>query len=51
MDSVTEEIEHQHHEVLIVANLLIQYARTGDINNLGGYQGACFADKSSGSCG
>lgn len=38
MDSVTEEIEHQHHEVLIVANLLIQYARTGDINNLGGYQ-------------
>ena len=39
MDSVTEEIEHQHHEVLIVANLLIQYARTGDINNLGGYQG------------
>lgn len=39
MDSVIEEIEHQHHEVLIVANLLIQYARTGDINNLGGYQG------------
>ena len=39
MDSVTEEIKHQHHEVLIVANLLIQYARTGDINNLGGYQG------------
>ena len=39
MDSVTEEIEHQHHEVLIVANLLIQYARTGDINNLGGYKG------------
>ncbi|MCM1305270.1 MAG: nitric oxide reductase activation protein NorD [Butyrivibrio sp.] len=39
MDSVTEEIEHQHHEVFIVANLLIQYAKTGDINNLGGYKG------------
>jgi len=39
MDSVTEEIDQQHHEVFIVANLLIQYARTGDINNLGGYKG------------
>ena len=39
MDSVTEEIDHQHHEVFIVANLLIQYAKTGDINNLGGYKG------------
>ncbi|MDE6603442.1 MAG: nitric oxide reductase activation protein NorD [Lachnospiraceae bacterium] len=39
MDSVTEEIGQQHHEVFIVANLLIQYARTGDINNLGGYKG------------
>ena len=39
MDSVTEEIGRQHHEVFIVANLLIQYARTGDINNLGGYKG------------
>lgn len=39
MDSVTEEIGHQHHEVFIVANLLIQYAKTGDINNLGGYKG------------
>nr|WP_300815359.1 nitric oxide reductase activation protein NorD [uncultured Acetatifactor sp.] len=39
MDSVTEEIGHQHHEVFIVANLLIQYAKTGDINNLDGYKG------------
>ena len=39
MDSVTEEIGRQHHEVFIVANLLIQYARTGDINNLGSYKG------------
>lgn len=39
MDSVTEEIDKQHHEVFIVANLLIQYAKTGDINNLGGYKG------------
>ena len=39
MDSVTEEIGQQHHEVFIVANLLIQYAKTGDINNLGGYKG------------
>ena len=39
MDSVTEEIGHQHHEVFIVANLLIQYAKTRDINNLDGYKG------------
>ena len=38
MASVTEEIEKQHHEVAIVANLLIQYAKTGDINNLDGYK-------------
>lgn len=39
MDSVMEEIDHQHHEVIIVANLLIQYTKTGDINNLDGYKG------------
>ena len=39
MDSVTEEIANQHHEVFIVANLLIQYTKTGDINNLDGYKG------------
>ena len=27
MDSVTEEIANQHHEVFIVANLLIQYTK------------------------
>lgn len=39
MDSVTEEISRQHHEVIIVTNLLIQYTKTGDINNLDGYKG------------
>lgn len=39
MDSVTEEINKQHHEVIIVTNLLIQYAKSGDINNLDGYKG------------
>jgi len=39
MDSVTEEIANQHHEVFIVANLLIQYTKTGDINNLDGDKG------------
>lgn len=39
MDSVTEEIDKQHHKVFIAANLLVQYAKTGDINNLGGYKG------------
>lgn len=39
MDSVTEEINMQHHAVIIVANLLIQYTKTGDINNLDGYKG------------
>ena len=39
MDSVTEEINGQHHAVIIVANLLIQYTKTGDINNLDGYKG------------
>ncbi len=39
MDSVTEEINGQHHAVIIVTNLLIQYTKTGDINNLDGYKG------------
>ncbi|MFG6320193.1 MAG: nitric oxide reductase activation protein NorD [Lachnospiraceae bacterium] len=39
MDTVTEEINKQHHEVIIVTNLLIQYAKSGDINNLDGYKG------------
>lgn len=39
METVTAEIDRQHHEVFILINLLIQYAKTGDINNLGGYKG------------
>lgn len=39
METVTTEIDRQHHEVFILINLLIQYAKTGDINNLGGYKG------------
>lgn len=39
MDTITEEINHQHHEVFIIINLLIQYAKTGDLNNLDGYKG------------
>lgn len=34
MDTITEEINHQHHEVFIIINLLIQYAKTGDLNTL-----------------
>lgn len=32
-------INNQHHEVFIIINLLIQYAKTGDLNNLDGYKG------------
>ena len=39
MPSITEEIKSNHHEIFIVINLLIQYAKTGDLNNLGGYSG------------
>ena len=39
METVTAEIDRQHHEVFILINLLIQYEKTGDINNLGGYKG------------
>lgn len=39
MDTVTEEISQHHHEVFILVNLLIQYAKTGDLNNLDGYKG------------
>lgn len=39
MDTITEEINNQHHEVFIIINLLIQYAKTGDLNNLDGYKG------------
>lgn len=39
MDSVSDEIKKTHFEVAILINLLIQYAKSGDINNLGGYSG------------
>ncbi|MBR2037016.1 MAG: nitric oxide reductase activation protein NorD [Lachnospiraceae bacterium] len=39
MDSVSEQIDKQHHEVFILINMLIQYAKAGDINNLHGYKG------------
>lgn len=39
MDSVQEQITKGHHDVFIIGNLLIQYAKTGDLNNLGGYKG------------
>ena len=39
MDTVQEQINRHHHEVFILVNLLIQYAKTGDVNNLGGYKG------------
>lgn len=39
MNSVQDEVNRQHHEVFIIINLLIQYAKAGDINNLGGYKG------------
>lgn len=39
MDSVQTQIDHQNHEVFIIVNLLIQYAKAGDINNPDGYKG------------
>lgn len=39
MDTIKEEIRNNHHEVLIIVNLLIQYAKAGDLNNLDGYTG------------
>jgi len=39
MLSVQEEIDNGHYEISIIINLLIQYAKTGDVNNLSGYKG------------
>lgn len=39
MDTIKQEIDKQHHEVFIIVNLLIQYAKAGDLNNLDGYKG------------
>ena len=38
--SVTDEIAEGHHEVFIIINLLIQYAKSGDLNNADGYKGS-----------
>lgn len=37
--SVTKQIDRGDHEFSIVVNLLIQYCKCGDINNLGNYKG------------
>lgn len=39
MDTITEEIKQNHHEIFMLLNLLIQYAKAGDLNNLDGYKG------------
>ena len=39
MSTITEEIRNNYHEVFIIINLLLQYARTGDISNPKGYKG------------
>ncbi|MCL1855096.1 MAG: nitric oxide reductase activation protein NorD [Clostridia bacterium] len=37
--SVTDQVKRGDHEYAIVVNLLIQYCKSGDINNLHGYAG------------
>lgn len=37
--SVSEQAAKGHHDILIITNLLIQYAKSGDINNVDGYKG------------
>lgn len=39
MESVQTELKRNDHEVSILLNLLIQYARSGDVNNPDGYSG------------
>ncbi|HJC23231.1 MAG TPA: nitric oxide reductase activation protein NorD [Candidatus Eisenbergiella merdavium] len=39
MTPVQQEIDQQHHGVFVIINLLIQYAKTGDILNLNDYKG------------
>lgn len=36
---VTEQIAKGNHDVFIIVNLLVQYAKTGDVNNTDGYKG------------
>lgn len=44
MPEITEMINRKYHDHLIVVNLLIQYVRAHEINNLSGYAGE-FIDK------
>jgi len=37
--SVTDQVKRGDHEYAIVVNLLIQYCKSGDVNNLHGYSG------------
>lgn len=37
--SVSEQVANGHHDIMIITNLLIQYAKTGDVNNIDGYKG------------
>lgn len=37
--SIKAQQEADYHEYAIVINLLLQYCRSGDVNNLGGYSG------------
>ena len=39
MPSIQAQQEDGYHEYAIVINLLLQYCRSGDVNNLGGYTG------------
>lgn len=39
METIKQQIDKHHHEVFILVNLLIQYAKAGDLNNLDGYKG------------
>lgn len=37
--SIKEQLKQQNEEILILLNLILSYARTGEINNLGEYKG------------
>ncbi|MDO4274141.1 MAG: nitric oxide reductase activation protein NorD [Eubacteriales bacterium] len=39
MPSIQEQIDKKYNDFSIVANLIIQYCKTGNINNLSGYSG------------
>lgn len=39
ISSIKEQLKQQNEEILILLNLILSYARTGEINNLGNYKG------------